>query len=313
MCLRWTITELIRRARRDGKSIREIARTFHHTRRKIRQVLTESEPRPYTWTNDRLAPVLGPFHAVVDRILIDDEAAPPKQRHTAAQVYRRLRDEHSYAGGYAQVQALPAAAPSPTSRNLHPSGTPPRSPPRGRFRSHPRRLPRRPTPRLLPRHHLGLLQHPFVMAAPFGRPGRDRVARSDHRATRTIPSATHDGARPAPLPGDARLQAGRAGPRAAVPRLELPACFAAFRATLEQEHGATAGGRRYARVLQLLVEHLLARVRDAIESCTQPDQISAESVARRCRCWPRSRHRPPSRRHLPARPIRPRFTSRSPT
>ena len=62
---------------------------------------------------------------------------------------------------------------------------------------------------------------------------------------------------------------------------ELPACFAAFRAALEQEHGATAGGRRYARVLQLLVEHPLARVREAIEFCTQSDQISAESVARR--------------------------------
>ena len=62
---------------------------------------------------------------------------------------------------------------------------------------------------------------------------------------------------------------------------ELPACFAAFRAALEQEHGATAGGRRYARVLQLLVEHPLARVREAIESCTQSDQISAEAVARR--------------------------------
>ncbi len=62
---------------------------------------------------------------------------------------------------------------------------------------------------------------------------------------------------------------------------ELPACFAAFRAVLEQEHGATAGGRRYARILQLLVEHPLARVRDAIEFCTQSDPISAESVVRR--------------------------------
>src|SRR3954449_9778196 len=85
-------------------SIRLIARTFHHTRRKVRQVLTESEPRSYTRTNDLPAPVLGPFHPVIDQILIDDEAAPPKQRHTAAQVFRRLRDEHNYAGGYAQVQ-----------------------------------------------------------------------------------------------------------------------------------------------------------------------------------------------------------------
>ena len=47
---------------------------------------------------------LVPFHAIIDQILLDDETAPPKQRHTAAQVLRRLRDEHDYHGGYAQVQ-----------------------------------------------------------------------------------------------------------------------------------------------------------------------------------------------------------------
>jgi hypothetical protein len=62
---------------------------------------------------------------------------------------------------------------------------------------------------------------------------------------------------------------------------ELPAGFAAFRAALEQEHGATAGGRRYARVLQLLAEHPLARVREAIEFCAPPQGISADAVARR--------------------------------
>src|SRR5271165_5979393 len=85
-------------------SIRKIARTFHHTRRKIRQVLDESEPNPYTRTNERPAPVLGPFGAVIDQILADDENAPPKQRHTAMQVYRRLQDEHGYGGCYGQVQ-----------------------------------------------------------------------------------------------------------------------------------------------------------------------------------------------------------------
>jgi transposase len=94
----------IRRARRDGLSIHEIARTFHHTRRKIRQVLAEAEPHPYTRTRERPAPVLGPFGAIIDQILADDEHAPPKQRHTAMQVFRRLRDEHGYPGCYGQVQ-----------------------------------------------------------------------------------------------------------------------------------------------------------------------------------------------------------------
>jgi transposase len=51
-----------------------------------------------------LNPRLGPFQAIIDQILVDDETATPNQRHTAAQVFRRFRDEHRYGGGYAQVQ-----------------------------------------------------------------------------------------------------------------------------------------------------------------------------------------------------------------
>ena len=94
----------IRRASRDGMSIREIARTFHHSRRKVREVLKEPEPRPYRRAAERQAPVLGPFQGLIDQILADDETAPRKQRHTAAKVYRRLRAEHGYPGSYAPIQ-----------------------------------------------------------------------------------------------------------------------------------------------------------------------------------------------------------------
>jgi transposase len=94
----------IRLAHRDGMSIRDIARTFHHSRYKVRQILSHAEPRPYTRTQPPPAPVLGPFHAVIDALLAADEQAPPKQRHTAMQLYRRLRDEYAYHGGYAQVR-----------------------------------------------------------------------------------------------------------------------------------------------------------------------------------------------------------------
>jgi transposase len=94
----------IRRARRDGKSIRLIASEFNHSRNTIRKILKQAEPNPSPSTRDRFAPLLGPVEAVIDQVLIDDELAPPKQRHTAAQVFRRLRDEHDYRGGYAQVQ-----------------------------------------------------------------------------------------------------------------------------------------------------------------------------------------------------------------
>jgi transposase len=94
----------IRRAHRDGMSIREIARAFGHSRRKVREALAEAQPKPYTRTGPPPAPVLGPFHAAIAAILAEDESAPPKQRHTAMQVFRRLRAEHGYPGGYDQVR-----------------------------------------------------------------------------------------------------------------------------------------------------------------------------------------------------------------
>jgi len=94
----------IRRARRDGLSIRQIARQFGHSRKTVRHALVHADPHPEPLTRNRPAPKLGPFQSIIDQILRDDETAPPKQRHTAAQVFRRLHDEHDYRGGYAQVQ-----------------------------------------------------------------------------------------------------------------------------------------------------------------------------------------------------------------
>ncbi len=94
----------IRLARRDGMSIRASARTFGHSRRKVREVLANAQPKPYTRTQSPPAPVLGSFHGVLDAVLADDEDAPPKQRHTAMQLFRRLRDEYGYSGGYDQVR-----------------------------------------------------------------------------------------------------------------------------------------------------------------------------------------------------------------
>lgn len=94
----------IRIAHRDGMSVRAIARTYHHSRRKVRDALAEPEPRSYTRAKAPPLPRLGPFTAIIEQILVADEAAPPKQRHTRQQVFRRLRDEHGYRGGYDAVR-----------------------------------------------------------------------------------------------------------------------------------------------------------------------------------------------------------------
>ncbi len=94
----------IRWAHRDGMSIREIARRFHHSRRKIREVLQEPEPKGYTRRQPAVAPKLDRVKPIIDQILAEDEEAPRKQRHTAAEIYRRLVAEQEYRGGYDQVR-----------------------------------------------------------------------------------------------------------------------------------------------------------------------------------------------------------------
>ena len=66
-----------RTAHRDGMTIRQIARSFHVSRRKVRDALASPEPTPYTRTKPPPAPVLGPYTAIIDQILRDDRDAPP--------------------------------------------------------------------------------------------------------------------------------------------------------------------------------------------------------------------------------------------
>ena len=96
----------IRRAHRDGMSIRKIARTFHHSRHKIRKILhgDESEPGSYSPRARQAAPKLGPFHDRILEILKQDQDAPPKQRHTTMRIFERIRDEDTYLGGYDAVR-----------------------------------------------------------------------------------------------------------------------------------------------------------------------------------------------------------------
>jgi transposase len=87
----------------DGLGIRQLARLYHHSRRKIREILATPEPKRYV----RLKPpasILDPFKSIIDGILTGDEQAPPKQRHTAKKLWRRLQQEHGYGGGYDRVR-----------------------------------------------------------------------------------------------------------------------------------------------------------------------------------------------------------------
>ncbi len=95
----------IRKAFRDGMSIREIARKFRHSRKTVRKVLkSDGQPAPYPKRSTEEAPVLGPYHERIREILEDDKQQPVKQRHTASQIFRRIRKEDNYQGGYDAVK-----------------------------------------------------------------------------------------------------------------------------------------------------------------------------------------------------------------
>jgi transposase len=94
----------IREARRDGASVRELARRFRRSPKTILKVLANPQPKPYTLQKPRTAPIFDAVRSIVDDILTQDLTSPAKQRHTATQIFRRLVADHNYTGSYHPVR-----------------------------------------------------------------------------------------------------------------------------------------------------------------------------------------------------------------
>lgn len=90
--------ELFERIRRDheyaGVSKRELARRYRVHRRTVNQALESPLPPERKRPEGRPAPALGPWVEWIDQILIADQDAPKKQRHTAKRIGDRLAEEH---------------------------------------------------------------------------------------------------------------------------------------------------------------------------------------------------------------------------
>jgi transposase len=86
--------EQIRKDRRVGVSIRELAGRHRVHRRTVRQALESAVPplrKPYP---QRPRPAIDAYAGVIDGWLLADEKVPRKQRHTARRVWQRLVAEH---------------------------------------------------------------------------------------------------------------------------------------------------------------------------------------------------------------------------
>lgn len=89
---------------REGVSIRELARTFHCSRRTVRRAL--ADPGPWTYERRRPVrkPVMGPVAGIVMRWLEEDLERPRKQRHTAKRIWERLVAEYDFPGAETTVR-----------------------------------------------------------------------------------------------------------------------------------------------------------------------------------------------------------------
>jgi transposase len=100
--------ELYARVRRavvvDKMSEREAARQFGLARETVRKMLRYAVPPGYRRQQPARRPKLDAWVGTIDQILEEDKARGKKQRHTAKRIFERLRDEHSYTGGYTIVK-----------------------------------------------------------------------------------------------------------------------------------------------------------------------------------------------------------------
>lgn len=90
----------------EEKSLREIARITEHSFQTVKKYAYQEN-----WSADNLPniepkeyPVLGEYIPTIDKWLEEDRTVPRKQRHTAARLYSRLKEECGYTGGYTSVR-----------------------------------------------------------------------------------------------------------------------------------------------------------------------------------------------------------------
>ena len=96
--------ELIKTAHRVyGKSIRQIARDFGHSRRTVRKALREVVPH-YERKEAPVSPIMDSYRAVILTWLLSDLEVPRNQRHTARRVYSRLVEEYGFSGAESTVR-----------------------------------------------------------------------------------------------------------------------------------------------------------------------------------------------------------------
>ena len=88
----------------DGKSQRQASREFNINRRSISKMLKHPVPPGYKRIKEVKSPKLEPHKEFIAEILETDRSVHRKQRHTAKRIFKRLKEEKGYEGGYTIVR-----------------------------------------------------------------------------------------------------------------------------------------------------------------------------------------------------------------
>ena len=88
----------------NGLSRRAACEKYQLGWQTLKKILSHSEPPGCRQKEVRPRPVLAPVLPIIHEILVADQKAPKKQRHTAKRIFERLKAEYGYRGGKTVVE-----------------------------------------------------------------------------------------------------------------------------------------------------------------------------------------------------------------
>lgn len=89
-------TEIRRRVLTGELSKRAACREYSIHWNTLKKILQNVEPPGYGQNVTRSRPAIEPYLPVIHEILLKNQEATRKQRHTAIRILERLRDEHGF-------------------------------------------------------------------------------------------------------------------------------------------------------------------------------------------------------------------------
>jgi hypothetical protein len=95
-------SDIRRRVLVDGEPIRGVARSDGLSRNTVRKMLRHDRLPKYIRASSPT--LITGWERKIDAILIEEDTRPQRERRSVAAIFRLLRDDHSYVGGYGSVR-----------------------------------------------------------------------------------------------------------------------------------------------------------------------------------------------------------------